>query len=772
MVTNTRLPTLLPYIEKGGARFCLNFALDKQDSPELRGAFHPFVVIDESDPLSRLLEANFLTDAGSEIKQAFMLVQKSHYHLQEDELRPLNNKDIDQYWQQAFTFYAKESQANPIHILADQVGDGGLLLPFQSLFYCKFRKIYFHPPCAKCGLPLQQCHDDEILLGLALQPFTTSLKRYLFCPSCFTSQGNSDFYVSTLEASDSALVKDQRGLIKEFDRLKENKALEDRFPCIGCPKHQECYGSDDLVLSNIIPFSFYPFYMLVFDAASVNALDFLALISGASFKDLEDHLVIKHAQGRLRCLRRMKADYPTPVHFFSEKESKRFLEILYLKLTFLGDLMTAIIPHLKNQFYPGPGISIDRFWIKLSGQTGLLPCFWNFKLMHAGVGRVEENMSARPETFPVSGLYYVGIIWFYTLLVNKTRDIREIYALINQMTEKIDVHADMSLSHLLSSEAAHAFSPENIYWTPDTASVHGVWDTMWEEALGLGWTLITAGLGHAPEWSNHGFQTDLESLRHNVRAGLFQEVPSAEESSINEASSLEVEDILKNDREIHEILLKIANKWRTSIDLSSHRSEDDRISKVQDEDEIGAETVLLRPEEIGMPAGQLPYKEPMAEPEEDDILTETVVIRPGEIGPPKEMAPAAAQAAENDMLDQTVILRPGKAGMPEEKATAGESVTVPGEADDIMDETVIIRPERTGKQEERALDRGAAATPQEEDILDETVIIRPGRTGHLNKKKSQSSMQEDIADPGISDEKLDDDFLEQTIIQKPDKNKK
>ncbi|MBE9580097.1 MAG: hypothetical protein IMF18_00570, partial [Proteobacteria bacterium] len=287
MKSNTEISSLRPYLEPHGAKFRLEFSLISQDRSVDGKAPFPFLVINESDPLGRLIEARFVTDAGSKLKRVFVLLQKDEYLLPRDELWPISNQDVDECWQRAFSSYSGKAKDGSMVVLSDQIEKDGRLSSLQSLFYCNQERVFFHPQCPTCGSPLQQCYDDHLLTGVGLQPYSTSLKRYLYCPSCFDLVGESDFFIHALESSDPPMLKDQWDLVKEFGQLTEGKKHLDQFPCTKCASHKECYGTDGLALSRIVPVSFYPFHILIFEAMSVNAPDFLSLISGASFEELE-----------------------------------------------------------------------------------------------------------------------------------------------------------------------------------------------------------------------------------------------------------------------------------------------------------------------------------------------------------------------------------------------------------------------------------------------------------------------------------------------------
>lgn len=270
-MANTRHPpSLIPYLDASRGGFHLQFSLISRDPAILEKTPFPFSVVSDSDPLARLLEAEFVSDAGSRLKKVFVLIQRDQYLLTERDDRwvPDNGK-IAESWKKAFSFYAGDNMALSLIILANQMNEQGKLRPLQSLFYCKTRKLFFHPPCPKCGLSLHQCENDDLLSHSGLRSYFASLKRYLYCPSCF-SEDKSEFYAYGLDRSDPPTIKDRWTLIKEYGLLPDQS--NDQFPCGACSNHQECYGSDQRVLSRICPFGFYPFYLFVFDAMSLKDL--------------------------------------------------------------------------------------------------------------------------------------------------------------------------------------------------------------------------------------------------------------------------------------------------------------------------------------------------------------------------------------------------------------------------------------------------------------------------------------------------------------------
>ncbi|SPD75701.1 conserved hypothetical protein [uncultured Desulfobacterium sp.] len=274
--------SLIPYLNPEPCGIHLKISFSHKDQSALEKAQSPFLIINDSGPVARIVEARFMTNAGSTVKNVFLIVQKDSYLLSEKTSLPINNLDIDLRWQQAFSRYVGNVRDDRVSILPEQIGQEGGLTPFMPLFLCKDVDAFFHPPCPHCGAYLEQCYDDEMLAGIGLAPYSASLKRYLFCPSCHASIGRSDFYTASKDDADPQFLKDRGDLIRSLKSICEDKNATGIFPCPGCSVRQECYGDENLLLSRIEPFSFYPFYMIIFNEMSPNAFDFLAFISGSS----------------------------------------------------------------------------------------------------------------------------------------------------------------------------------------------------------------------------------------------------------------------------------------------------------------------------------------------------------------------------------------------------------------------------------------------------------------------------------------------------------
>jgi len=510
----------------------------------------PFLVLNDSDPLTRIVGASFLTEAGFEVKKLFLLLQKDKYTLPKDSLWSFHNKHVEASWQKAFSFYSHEDREDSLIVLGNQLNDKGELVPLGSLFFCKAKQTFFCPPCPSCGSPLEQCYNDDLLGQLGLPAYSTSLSRYLFCPSCWASEGQTHFYTYDLEGSQTGLVKDWRGLVKDFARLIEKGTSSEDFPCGECSNHEICYGKRVFGTLEIVPFSFYPFFMLIFEDMPLNALEFLPLISGASLEDLKAWIRERGEFGRLKSVQ-SAADRPCDkTLFFFEGERQHFLEILYLKLTFLAELVQLTLADPGRPTHPDLRPTLDRAWVKFGNQASLIPQFWNFRVKVIDIARNLPEAALPPATPSVDAIHFLGLAWFYTLLANKKQDTSLIYQSLKEALERT------SPEEPLFSAGVHeeTFGPENLFWNPEGKTIDESARSFWEEALLLGDCLLRTGLTGDSSWSKETFCQRLVALRDRIKQQLFtdQALPQRLERP-------------REDEVLHTILKNLVEKWGKDI---------------------------------------------------------------------------------------------------------------------------------------------------------------------------------------------------------------
>ena len=742
MKDNGQKYSLLPYLNHLNRSIYLRLSLVAQDTSILGKAHFPFLVTAESDPLARLVEAQFVTDAESEIKKVFLLVQRDLYLLPGSELWPVNNRDVEDSWQKAFSFYARENQGTSLIILSNQINEKGKLAHMSSLLFCKTKQVFFHPPCPKCGLLLQQCEDDDILIGAGLQPYSHSLKRYLFCPSC-GSASERDFYVCELDRFDPPSVKDCWVLIKEFAQLPKKGYADTQFPCGECPNHQECFGLDCKVLTRIVPFSFYPFYMFVFHAMSLNAQDFLSLVSGAPFDDIEAPLKTKQEFGRIHCVEAIKQNCFEKVPFLYDDE-RRFLEILYLKLSFLAGLLQNFRSGNTLSIPEDLRLSIDRIWAKFPEQSGFLPFFWNFKVNYIDINRYLTETQSIPKSPSSDGLFSFGLFWFYAFLVNKKQDISKIYISLRETMDQIFAKNDASFEKKSREDFCSQFIPENIFWDPEGKSVNKDWQFLWERSLHLGWSLFMTAFRDDKEGAKTFFQK-IEDLREEVKCNLFsgekerslervretQEILSRSEGtkkiesippkvSRREESVNRDQSFLLENKAIQEILMKISKKWQTGIGKEKTDPE---------------ETVTLILKDLKK---EYPSEKGKAT---RDVIPETVIITPGTVK--KNLGTYPIQ----EELKQTVILSLG--GLKKERSS--EKAKEPRET---LPETVIISPQETDAE---------ALSP---------LPIVQSKDADVNKRVFASKEKDTLEYRNKNSKRTDEpEFIAETVILKPERMK-
>lgn len=743
--------SLLPYLKADETRFHLKISVaDQKDSIHQKSSF-PFLTVSESGQFARIIEAKIKTDAGTNIEPVFLLIQKDEHPLSRDALWPLDNRTIDRYWQNTFMFHSRKKFGSSPLILKDQIDKNGTLLPFQPLLYCKFNQTYFPPLCPDCGEVLQQCYNDSMLEEYGLRPYSTSLKRYLFCPSCTGVKETPEFYVSSLADNDPAFLKDRFVLIKEFGRLYENKNLAGRLPCVDCSRHQECYGPDGLWVSRIVALSFYPFYMLMVKGDLINGLDFLSLMSGASFREVEDSLKEKQEPGRLNCLKVLKQNPSIQTLFFYQNEDRYFLEVLYLKLSFLSELAETLFSELDTLQCPDFGLSMDRIWVKLSDQNHLLPCFWKFGLELLDVIGSDVPSSSIPQ-FPRSyGFHLMGVVWFYTLLINGKQDVAQVYSVLGEIMEKIGARNDTDIENYLESGFPQVLSPENIFFNPDIRPVKRDWHKFWIAALGLGFRFFEVGMLGLRNWSIAEFGHKLENLRQQIKDDLFSTKPF-----------VPAEKLESDDKIISNILKKIMctrqeggeTSWDESetgpvLPQPNHTAEDKTVPDIQEDVDVFKTVVLSSDNELTEDLTGIEQKqEPGEAIEVSEREPDETLILPPEIPEPPGISDNFDHY-DRDM-EETVILSPDDIEQHFKSPSKSEQ--------DELPETVIISQEQGSRHSEASpgpcvqdfgsevTEKGGVVpdnpmsgknkkgeTSEPDEFLEETILIQPGKT-YVGKK--------------------------------------
>jgi len=686
------MPTLLPYITSDST-----FSIRLVPTEQLQ---FPFVVISESGGFTRILKGELTSDHGSIVATVFLIMGRDCYRLAGTDQELMNNARIDQCWQRAYRHFSTDPN---LITLSRQTGDDSSLVEFEPLLFCRETDAFFHPPCPRCGRPLELCKDDDLLGSLGLRLYTKSLSRYLYCRDCHQKNRPVDFYSYEPDGTDPDFVKDYHLLIEDLGALR--KTIDDGFPCPRCPLHSECFSGEKRARARIAPFSFYPFHLLALKSPSINAHDFLALVSGAGIEDIRERMDRESQLSGLAFAESCCNDTAQSSPLLFEGDPRSFLEILYLKLSLLGQLARIIFSNAETLAYPDVALSLDRIWVDLQGKDSLLPYFWNFKARLIDIGQCSMPGPHLPKMPPSYGSYLLGSLWFQALVSNILHTNEEIHTALAEhffRTDAINTVVDEDAGR---EKHAHLFSPDNIYWNPEDREPDQEWLELWAEALGLGWALLKSSASGDFTLTEDAFWQSFDRLRQDIRESLFLSAEKAAPRSRGFSA----------DSAIHAILHDIMDTWsKPSQGLPDDMDQTVIISGKPSQgaaQEIPEETVILKP-------GQSPAHQ---HKDEEDVF-ETVILS-------SEDAAAGQPQVTEPEIPETVIIKPGqtdrqKPGEDFRQDASSHSTQEEPEATIIQrkespDETVVMR---TPAQQSPAEDRS-----EEEDLLEETVILSPQR---------------------------------------------
>jgi hypothetical protein len=723
MPQHQTLPSLLDIMAPSGAPIRLNMAPGGEDRLADFEQRTPFFLVSDSDPLTQLYRARFETGAGSLISPVFLLKQKDRYRQAASPLGRLTNGEVELFWQNAAEQLSRSSpDLRPI-LLSGQADANGKLLPFRSLFFCRNRGIYFHPPCPDCGQELTLCQDDAWLTSHRLQPYSTSLSRYLHCPRCRESGESPSFFSHEAEPFDPPVVKDRYGLVQEWTRMAGRDALRTGLPCSDCAQAGACLRTSEQLQAELIPFAFYPFHLLVFETMTFHAPDFLCLASGGSVEELKERLTRRGELGKVNHLeaelRGWSADKTSPFFF---PESKRFfLEVLHLKLAFLAEVARIAIFEQG-----GPGLvdlvgSLDRIWVGLPPQSSSLPRFWNFQVRFLDIFRGAPGVPPQLKLPPTYALHLMGVLWLTGLLSNKSQDTPVIQQAIDaSYNDQVQARGDGAQGAGSSHGSSPVFDPGNIFWNPETQDLPESWSALWRESLDLGWSLMRASYRMGADWSHEQFQRQLAVLLQKVKEQLFSSAPLAEH--VQES----------DDTILAGILARILKQWETEDESPAAPSSglaprpEGRPSSVSELETLplglaqevpedwGPETVIISPSTAEAvhavksgPAeaeGAEPPEAVASTPREDTGIEETIVLRSRD-----------GEIEDEAILPETVILAPG----------SRSGIQPPSPAQPRMDSAPPAEPHEPAEAPEAEGDEEKRARTDGDELLMETVILSP-----------------------------------------------
>jgi len=669
--------SLLPYLDRQHGTFAIDLLPGSPSEGNERPTQTPFRVLDDSPPFCTLLNADLVTDAASNVRNLLLIKQKDTYTNQ-DVLS--SNLDIDASWLKARE--AMDAGNGSCIRLAAQNNSSGHLQQLSSLFFCTAKRAFFHPPCPECGRPLELCTQDDILEQSGLPPYSTSRERFLYCPECFSQQAGPAFYTFAPNRYHPPCVQDHQALIKGFGNLKAPPPPELGFPCLDCPSFSSCFAAEHKSHPPIVPFGFYPFFLLIVDRPTLRADDFLRLVSGMDPGGLVDAQRRQGDLARAAQVDKVMTRFQGQLYLTPEGPA-RFVEVLILKLSFLLEAMEQSFSSASLETNPNPfpsGSSVS-FWVKLSQRSRSLPLFWDFEVDCYNVGP-----SIRPR--PPASLQLshrvndFGLTFFSTLLADQ-----------EGIADKLDRALQASDQALPDWDTL--FPPDSMFWNADGLSIPSSSLQAWHASLNLGWDFLTWRPGRDADTFLDTQRQRMEEVLSDLRQALFAlpQQTQARETAAEPSSLLStLDDIIaswtveqKSDKAKPQPEPEKDEEETILFNLDSEQTTDEDTMSI---DETRVETVFLSldqnshqpSEEEGTDAQAHWSQQETPEPD----LEKTVLIRPGQEA---ENAEAPQQEAD---LEATVLLSSQNSTPDHGPDSEADTQSGRSENDDDLEKTVIL----------------------------------------------------------------------------------
>ncbi len=657
--------SLLPWITANDSPVYLELKVASRGDSKQESAWSDFCIISDDGPLSRLIKAQLVASNSDTFQDVYLQVQKDYPKLSSHHPWSLTNSDIENVWQNSKTFFSSTQQET--FLSGFSLSKDGEAFPFRSLLYCGKRKVFFHPVCPVCGGVLGLCKDDLLLEKSGLEKYTTSLNRYLSCPECVEADSPISFYALEKKATEPECVKDWASFVTAVGETTIGENPPESIPCTGCSEHGECYSNLGVVLSRLVPFSFFPFFMFAHSGPLTQASDFVQKVSG------------KYEGGV----------HSSSSFLFKEQPNHAF-EVLYLKLVFLHQLSSMILGEESQCSHPDLHLSIEQIWVEQTDRQSLLPELWNFRLVPLEIGFPTNDELSIPITPKGLTLYTLGLTWLTVLAENNHQEKRDILNAVHAVYGQ-DASEEESTNDLLGElcESA-AFKSENIFWKPEENTIPPSFEPYWHQTLSLGLAMLEAGLkGGEESWKALDFTGQVDKLAKAIKTQLFTSIEvTPQNEEIVSQKETEEELSRENDQAIATILDNIALRHAAPSEESSPETE---IADTVDEEEA---TVIMSADSFTLESEQdtvTPVAQEAVAEEEA-----TVIIGQEGLSELEPETPVVSEPATMEDEEATVIMRAGQTLQsfeepPQAAPAAPAPVTPSQESDDEdLEETVIM----------------------------------------------------------------------------------
>lgn len=711
-------PSLMPYLNGAEKGLCL-------EAPALMAPTGRALAsgpMESSGPFAVVYEGAVSGGEGNRLVDLFLLIQPDRYPAGASELHPVNNTQVEQLWQCAFKRIQAQSKGGFQPVFKEQVDAAGRLLAFRPLFRCDYRQRWCHPRCPHCGRGLTVCREERLLQDAGLGAYGSSLERYLYCPACGGKSPDFPLYVPERSALAPERLKDCAILLEGFSSLLSHNELAGDLPCVGCEEAVHCYGPETLVHGRMRPVFFYPFFMLMMPAATINMLEFTALLSGETRESIAQRLGRLDKPGRMARFKKIDEALPDSNGLLFPEGDRRFLEVLYLKLNLLGELIRLLPEEERGVAEPVGRMSLEGIWVDLPVQNARLPWSWNFSLrLIDPVGQVDHGLF-KSTRIASRRLHFLGAAWGYILLTGAGQDMEAVWAATEKLVGHPEVFAPGAEIDLAAIDPA--LDARHLLTDGATLRIDPAWRTFWQRAVLMGVELFRASIDPEQTWQETSFLQAHEALCGDIRHALFQP-PEAVSTVEDERQHPEKTDFDK-DGAIAGILKRILAHWPDAEAPSE-----------------AEETLVLQSRGIE-PVASDPSPTTLASSNEDGDFVETVIL--GSSGE-SETLPEGTQSAPPD-LEETVAITP------DEKPVSPVSKEETHWEADLEQTVVMSRPEKIDSSTEdleetvligsapsrvRAKGRTERSKPGDQSFsedadLEKTVVIQPQRTRERKPK--------------------------------------
>ncbi|MDD2735356.1 MAG: hypothetical protein PHF56_15570 [Desulfuromonadaceae bacterium] len=657
--TSHRAISLLPFLQPSNRSPRLALIEGTSD------ASYPFAMVDDSAPFSRVIRGAFLTDAGSRLKNVFLVLQRDMYRLKDSTFSTVNNLTIEACWHKIPSFAKTSDSGDEIISLTADSCDYEKMGLFSPLLFCREKNLFMPLLCPSCARELELCHDDELLIQKGLHPYSTSVRRYLYCPSCSSSE-QSVFFVREKENTDPLFLSDCMDLVYRLQLLAEKGVDTGSFPCFSCSERDTCYGSTNNVRSRLLPFSFFPFHLLIVDAPTLNALDFIALLSGATSGTLAEQLDRRTFPGRVSSLNAIDTGTVNWT-MFAQGDERAFPELLFLKLSLLDEVVGRVASNLKTS------LQGERAWVYIPKVGRNLPIGWNFKLLF--IDDLTPDMSVHEmEHNSTIAMAQAGLFFFQILLSCRKVGGNSIVEAVSQYLSDSSGTAGETGTTSLRTLCV----PANIFLNADRFVMNRLFDEVWEKACAAGFELLDVARGTSLTCCTE-IHNSLLNLLKETRTLLFRNGQINNESAVTDMGSEQ-----KKLAMIRMIVSEMIVRNQAEIQQQRLPSPPDDLF-----DEV-VETVILR---------SAASPEPLIAPNLSNDSDETVIIPT--VIPVQERTLELSSVGEEELMETVVLSsrrstqqsqeEPGlQRPLPAQPLAEQQASVKPSQEQDDLSETVMI----------------------------------------------------------------------------------